>query len=453
MKKISQFKDKQVLVLGLAKSGTAAAELLLKLGANVTVNDRNPLKENPDAQRLQELGAEVICGSHPIELIHAQLDYVVKNPGIRYDNSLVEKAISLEIPVITEVELAFLISEADIIGITGSNGKTTTTTYIYEMMKGSKREPFIAGNIGKVACEVAQKVTEKNVMVTELSSFQLMGIEKFEPKIALLLNIVEAHIDYHGSLNEYMTAKAKIFKNQTEMDYLIYNADDVGVSELVTSGQAKSKLIPFSTTNPVNWGGCVKDGWLEVFGESLIPLEDMSLPGEHNVANGLAAACAAILSGAKKEQVIEVLKSFRGVEHRLQFVASHEGRKFYNNSKATNVPATITALKAFEQPVILLAGGLDRGLSFDGLLPYLKGVKSVITYGETAEKIAATAREAGIDNIHVRPSLDLAVPTAFEQSEQGDVILLSPACASWDQFKTFEERGNHFVQAVKKIVQ
>ncbi|MBU9720443.1 MULTISPECIES: UDP-N-acetylmuramoyl-L-alanine--D-glutamate ligase [Bacillaceae] len=453
MRRTNAYEGKHVLVLGLAKSGSAAAELLIKQGAIVTVNDQKPFEENEEAQKLSSLGAEVVCGSHPLDLIHTELSLLVKNPGIRYDNPLVEKAVSLNVPVITEVELAYQISEADIIGITGSNGKTTTTTYIYEMLKGGEKEPFVAGNIGEVSCEVAQQVTEENVMVTELSSFQLMGIQAFRPKVALLLNIVEAHLDYHGDLINYIHAKGNIFKNQTQEDYLIYNADDVDVSELVTSGQASAKLIPFSTTKYVSGGACIHNNQLEVFGEPLLHVEEMSLPGEHNIANGLAAAAAALLSGAKRERVIEVLKSFRGVEHRLQYVATHDGRKFYNNSKATNVPATITALKAFEQPIVLIAGGLDRGLSFDGLIPYFNGVKSVVAYGETAEKIGETAKKAGIENIHLTKTLDQAVPMAFEQSKEGDVILLSPACASWDQFKTFEERGDHFVNAVKKIGQ
>ncbi|MDQ0253818.1 UDP-N-acetylmuramoylalanine--D-glutamate ligase [Evansella vedderi] len=451
MRKTTQFKDKNILVLGLAKSGTAAAQLLLQLGAKVTVNDQKPLEENKEAQKLQQLGAEVICGSHPLELVHDQLDYVVKNPGIRYDNPLIEKAIEKNISVITEVELAYEISEADIIGITGSNGKTTTTTYIYEMLKGSSKDPLIAGNIGKVATEVAQRASTNNVLVTELSSFQLMGIEHFRPRISLLLNLVEAHIDYHGSMENYIQAKGNIFRNQSPEDYIIYNADDERVCKLVKGGQAK--LIPFSTEVYDETGAGIKDNYLMIFKEKLIPIEEMSLPGEHNVANGLAAAAAAYLAGAHIQRIREVLKTFTGVEHRLQFVTNVGGRSFYNNSKATNVPATITSLKAFDQPVVLIAGGLDRGISFDDLIPYFKDkVKSVITYGETAAKIAETAKRATVPTVEVVETLDDAVTMAYENSTSGDVILLSPACASWDQFKTFEERGNCFVEAVKKIV-
>ncbi|ADU30850.1 UDP-N-acetylmuramoyl-L-alanine--D-glutamate ligase [Evansella cellulosilytica] len=450
MKMTAKYKNKKVLVLGLAKSGTAAAKLLLELEANVIVNDQKPLEENIAAQSLQDLGAEVVCGSHPLTLISDDLDYVVKNPGIPYTNPLVSAAMEKAIPVLTEVELAYHICEADIIGITGSNGKTTTTTYIYEMLKGSEKDPLLAGNIGEVACEVAQKATEKNVLVTELSSFQLMGIDEFKPKISLLLNLVEAHIDYHGTMDAYVHAKGNIFKNQTSNDYIIYNADDKKVSKLVELGQAT--LIPFSTKGEMKHGACIENGYLTVFGKRLLPVEEMSLPGEHNVANGLAAAAAAHLAGASEEKIRQVLKSFSGVAHRLQYVDKINGRTFYNNSKATNVPATITALKAFEQPIVLIAGGLDRGLSFDDLIPYFKKkVKCVVSYGETAQKLVETAKKANIELVHCEKTLENAVKKAYVNSEEGDIILLSPACASWDQYRTFEERGEHFVNEVKKF--
>lgn len=452
MRKTSKYINKNILVLGLAKSGTAAAEILLELGAKVTVNDQKPLQDNVEAQKLQELGAEVICGSHPLHLVHDKLDYVVKNPGIPYSNPLIKKAINMQIPVITEVEIAYEISEADMIGITGSNGKTTTTTYIYEMLKGSNKKPLIAGNIGKVAIEQAKNASSNNILVTELSSFQLMGIMEFKPKISLLLNIVEAHLDYHGTMTNYINAKGNILKNQLASDYVIFNYDDENVKTVAQKGQAK--LIPFSTEQFIEEGASVQNGLMMLFGNEILPVEQMSLPGEHNVANGLAAAAAAYLSGATMERIREVLTTFRGVEHRLQFVATHEGRSFFNNSKATNVPAAITSLKAFNEPIVLISGGLDRGLSFEGLIPYLqKNVKGIVTYGETALELAETAKKANVPLIYSVESLEEAVPLAYENSESGDVILLSPGCASWDQFKTFEERGECFVRAVKKIVQ
>ncbi|MGJ9381317.1 UDP-N-acetylmuramoyl-L-alanine--D-glutamate ligase [Salipaludibacillus sp. CF4.18] len=450
MKMIKKFEEKNVLVIGLAKSGTEAARLLHKLGAKVTVNDQKPYEENTQAQELEKLGISVVCGSHPENLINKTVDYVVKNPGIRYDHPLVVKAIDMKLPVYTEVELAYLISEAEMIGITGSNGKTTTTTYIGEMLYGGEKEPLLAGNIGEVSCGVAQQATTQHEMVVELSSFQLMGIETFTPRIAVFLNLVEAHIDYHGSMDEYMNAKKNIFLNQSDSDYLIYNADDPLVSDIVQ--EAKAELIPFSTKVTIQNGASIEDGWIKVFNHRLMEAKELSLPGEHNLSNALAAATAAILAGGKVDQVKHVLRTFAGVKHRLEYVGEAVGRSFYNNSKATNVPATVTALRAFKQPIVLIAGGLDRGLSFDGLIPLLsEHVSKIVSYGETKEAIAEAARKANVPFIKTVSSLEEATRLAFEKSVSGEVILLSPACASWDQFRTFEQRGDEFTRVVKRI--
>ncbi|WP_026689997.1 UDP-N-acetylmuramoyl-L-alanine--D-glutamate ligase [Alteribacter aurantiacus] len=448
MREVTKYKGKDVLVLGLAKSGTAAAELLFNLGAKVTVNDQKPLEENEAARGLESLGCTVVCGKHPLSLVHKGLACIVKNPGIRYDNPLIEKAMSLNIPVITEVELAYQISEAPIVGITGSNGKTTTTTLIYDMLARGPRKPLIAGNIGKVSCEVAQGATKNDVMVTELSSFQLMGITTFKPQVGVLLNIIDAHLDYHGDSTAYAKAKGRLFENTDETSVIVYNYDDPTVRELVK--EAKGVKCPFSVKEHFSEGASLTDGYLVVNGEAILHKEEMSLPGDHNIENALAAALVASFYGVDKKEIASVLKSFTGVKHRLQFVKNLNGRAIYNNSKATNIPATITALKAFDQPVVLIAGGLNRGNEFDELAPWLKGVHGVVTYGETKEKISRVAKDTGAKVIEVN-TLDEAVPKAYELSNEGDVLLLSPACASWDQFKTFEERGDRFMAAIEKI--
>ncbi|RNA69689.1 UDP-N-acetylmuramoyl-L-alanine--D-glutamate ligase [Alteribacter keqinensis] len=449
MKAVSDFKGKDVLVLGLAKSGTAAALLLHELGARVTVNDQKPLEENEAARSLEKAGCRVICGEHPSSLIQEGLSCVVKNPGIRYDNPLIEKALRLGIPVITEVELAYRVSEAPIVGITGSNGKTTTTTLVHEMLQNGTKHPLIAGNIGKVSCEVAKNAGPENVMVTELSSFQLMGVEAFKPQVAVLLNIIDAHLDYHGNREAYAEAKARLFKNTDENSVLVYNFDDPLVRRLAE--RAEGIKMPFSVREQLNTGASLsEDGYLTVNGEAVIHKDEMSLPGEHNIENALAAALTASVYDVNRKDMASVLMSFTGVKHRLQFVKNLNGRAVYNNSKATNIPATITALKAFDKPIVLIAGGLDRGNEFDDLLPWLKNVHSVVTYGETAEKVARVAREAGAEVISVQ-TLDEAVPEAYRLTNEGDILLLSPACASWDQFKTFEERGDRFIEAVEKL--
>ncbi len=448
MRQINHYKEKNVLVLGLAKSGTATADLLHKLGANVIVNDRSPLEGNEQAQYLQSKGMEVVCGGHPASIFDKRIDVVFKNPGIPYSNPLVELALQKGISVLTEVELAYQISEAPFIGITGSNGKTTTTTLIDEMLSVDEKSPLIAGNIGKVSVEVAQDASETNVMVTELSSFQLMGIETFRPHISVLLNIFEAHLDYHGTLDEYANAKARIFKNQTSEDFAIVNADDPQVMKLAEG--ICPALVPFSTTTKVE-GAYLEDGFVCFKDEKVMSIEEIVLPGKHNLENILAAIAAVKLLGTSNEAIKKVLSSFSGVKHRLQFICDLEGRRFYNDSKATNILATQKALSAFEDNVILLAGGLDRGNEFDDLLSYLANVKMLVTFGETAEKLKRTATSAGIKQIKHVDNVEKAVPVAYEMSESGDVILLSPACASWDQYKTFEQRGDIFIDAVHKL--
>ncbi|KMK96600.1 UDP-N-acetylmuramoyl-L-alanine--D-glutamate ligase [Rossellomorea marisflavi] len=449
MKSTVKFKHKKVLVLGLAKSGVTAASLLHKLDAFVTVNDQKPLSENPAAQGLLQEGIKVITGSHPIELMDEGFQYVIKNPGIPYTNPLIQKAIEKGIPVLTEVELAYLISEAEMIGITGTNGKTTTTTLLFEMLADGDQNPLIAGNIGTVASEVAQEAGPHNKMVVELSSFQLMGIEEFKPHIAIITNLYEAHLDYHGSLHDYWQAKVNITKNQTEDDFLIINDDQTHLIAAVA--HTKAQVVPFSTTKEVLDGAYIKEDAIYFRDEFIVSLDDIVLPGAHNLENILSAVAACKLYDVPNESIRKVLSTFAGVKHRTQFVKEVEGRKFYNDSKATNSLATKSALNAFAGPTILLAGGLDRGNDFDDLIPYLKNVSTLIVFGETAQKLAETGRKAGIESIITVDNVEKAVPVAYEHSQPGDVILLSPACASWDQYRTFEERGDMFIQAVHML--
>ncbi|MCH6268338.1 MULTISPECIES: UDP-N-acetylmuramoyl-L-alanine--D-glutamate ligase [Neobacillus] len=449
MKQIESYRHKKILVLGLAKSGVTAAALLHKLGAFVTVNDKKPLSENPEAQGLLEQGIKVICGEHPVELLDEGFELIVKNPGIPYTNPMIEGALEKGIPVITEVELAYEISEAPLIGITGTNGKTTTTTLVYEMLNEGAKQPLIAGNIGTVASGVAEIAGKDNTIVIELSSFQLMGIDTFKPKIAIITNIYDAHLDYHGTREEYKRAKANITKNQTEEDYLIVNADQEETFEMAR--HSKAKIIPFSTKKVLMEGACIKDGWICFNQEKVMEIEKIVLPGRHNLENILSAMAAAKLSGVENHAIQQVLLTFTGVRHRLQYVAEVNGRKFYNDSKATNTLATIKALSAFNGPIVLLAGGLDRGNEFDELIPYFKNVKAMVTFGQTAPKLERVGQVAGIKCIKRVDNVDMAVPAAFGFSEPGDVILLSPACASWDQYKSFEIRGDIFIEAVHRL--
>ena len=452
MKKISTYENKKVLVLGLAKSGVSAAKLLHELGALVTVNDGKPFDENPEAQELLSLGIKVITGSHPIELLDEEFSLMVKNPGIPYSHPLVAKAQEMGIPVITEVELAYEVAECPIIGITGTNGKTTTTTMTGLLLNAGADQGIarLAGNIGYPASGVAQEAKPEDKIVMELSSFQLMGITDFRPHIAVITNIYEAHIDYHGTRKEYVKAKWNLQKNMTEKDYLILNWNQSELQELAQ--RTKARVLPFSTKEVLEDGVYADDYSIYYKKEKIMEISELGVPGKHNVENALAAISVAKLYGISNEAIRETLHFFHGVPHRTQYVGEIQGRKFYNDSKATNILATKMALSGFETAkVVLLAGGLDRGNTFDELIPSLKGIKAMVVFGQTKEKLMDAGKKAGIETIVTADSVEQAVPLALENSTDGDVVLLSPANASWDQYPNFETRGNRFMEAVNRL--
>ncbi|HFJ7773066.1 TPA: UDP-N-acetylmuramoyl-L-alanine--D-glutamate ligase [Enterococcus faecium] len=452
MKKISTYENKKVLVLGLAKSGVSAAKLLHELGALVTVNDGKPFDENPEAQELLSLGIKVITGSHPIELLDEEFSLMVKNPGIPYSHPLVAKAQEMGIPVITEVELAYEVAECPIIGITGTNGKTTTTTMTGLLLNAGADQGIarLAGNIGYPASGVAQEAKSEDKIVMELSSFQLMGITDFRPHIAMITNIYEAHIDYHGTRKEYVKAKWNLQKNMTEKDYLILNWNQSELQELAQ--RTKARVLPFSTKEVLEDGVYADDYSIYYKKEKIMEISELGVPGKHNVENALAAISVAKLYGISNEAIRETLHFFHGVPHRTQYVGEIQGRKFYNDSKATNILATKMALSGFEtSKVVLLAGGLDRGNTFDELIPSLKGIKAMVVFGQTKEKLMDAGKKAGIETIVTADSVEQAVPLALENSTDGDVVLLSPANASWDQYPNFETRGNRFMEAVNRL--
>lgn len=451
MKKITTYQNKKVLVLGLARSGFSAAKLLHDLGALVTVNDGKPFAENPEAQDLLALGVKVITGSHPIELLDEGFSLVVKNPGIPYSQPLVQKALEKKIPVITEVELAYQISEAPIIGITGTNGKTTTTTMIANVLNAGmeKGQALLSGNIGFPASSVAQTAKPEDRLVMELSSFQLMGIDTLRPKIAVITNIYEAHIDYHGSRPEYVLAKWRLQQRMTADDYLVINWNQPELEAL--SAKSKAKIIPFSTKEKVA-GAYMLDGMLYYKEEAIMAAEELGVPGAHNIENALAAIVVGKLCNMPNEAIKQALQTFTGVPHRTQYVTTINQVKFFNDSKATNILATEMALGGFDnEKLVLLAGGLDRGNSFDELVPALKGLKAIVVFGETKEKLAAAAQAAGVKTIEMTDNVETAVPVAFSLSAAGDTILLSPANASWDQYPNFEVRGDKFMAAVAEL--
>ena len=453
MKKATEYANEKILVLGLAKSGVAAAKLLHQLGAFVTVNDAKKIDENPEAQELLALGMTVITGSHPIDLLDEGFSLIVKNPGIPYTNPILEKAIEKKIPIMTEVEIAYAVSEAGFIGITGTNGKTTTTTMVYQLLNSERKQGVakLAGNIGYPTSDVVVKSKKEDVLVTELSSFQLMGIEKFKPSIAIVTNLFEAHIDYHGNRENYVQAKWEIQKNMTSADYLILNGNQKELRNLAE--KTKATVMYFSTSTIEEEGAYVLDDSLFYKDEKIMLASEVGVPGNHNIENALAAIIVAKLSGVSNEKIKQTLMNFSGVPHRTEFIGEYEGVKVYNDSKATNILATEKALSGFDnEKLVLIAGGLDRGNGFEDLEESLKGLKTLVATGETADKLIAVGEKVGITNCLKVSSMAEAVKQAWDSSEKGDVILLSPACASWDQYKNFEIRGEAFVKEIKQIV-
>ncbi len=445
MKKITNFENKKVLVLGLAKSGESAARVLNQLEAIVTVNDGKPFDENPAAQDLLAEGIKVVTGGHPLDLLEEDFAVMVKNPGIPYNNPMVERAMALKIPIITEVELAYLISESPIVGITGTNGKTTTTTLIADILNADGKVAKLSGNIGFPASDVASKSTADETLIMELSSFQLMGIEAFQPKIAVITNLFSAHLDYHGSQDNYEAAKWRIQENMTADDFLVLNFNQAKLRDRATLTSAQ--VVPFSTTEIVETGAYVSDGQIYFKGDKIMAVAGLSLPGEHNVENALAAICVAKLSGVSNAAITRVLKTFSGVKHRLQYLGQKAQIKFYNDSKATNILATQKALSGFDNHTLwLLAGGLDRGNGFEELSADVADLKGMIVFGETAPKLRALAESLAIP-VYDSKNVATATVLAYSKAEAGDTVLLSPANASWDQYKTFEQRGDLFIDA------
>lgn len=454
MKKITDYEGKNVLVLGAGKSGTNAAQTLLKLGATVTLNDAKPASELPELESLENAGVTVIAGGHPDNILAARFDLLVKNPGIPYDNPVVQSAIEHNTKIITEVELAYQITDAQIVAVTGSNGKTTTTTMITKILNEERQAgtAYAAGNIGIPATQVAMNATKDDTIVMELSSFMLLGIETLHPHVAVLTNIFENHLDYHKTRENYVNAKMRITMNQTPDDFFVVNFDSPEWQEL--SQRSRAQVVPFSRNTDSTKGAYENNGKLYYNDEFIMNSDDIKVPGKQNVENALAAIAVAKVLGKSNLAITNVLETFTGVKHRTQFVLESDGRRYYNDSKATDIEATQMALEGFDHPIILLAGGLDRGYTFERLVPQFKDhVKGAVLFGETADLLADALTQAGITNFKKVKDVKEAVPVAYSMSDSGDIILLSPANASWDQYPNFEIRGDEFIDAVEAFTQ
>jgi UDP-N-acetylmuramoylalanine--D-glutamate ligase len=447
-----ELRDKRVLVVGLGRSGVAAAFFLQDHGARVTVSDtKSEAQLQNEIGALLDRGISLETGRHNERTFRDQ-DLIVVSPGVPPDQPQLQHARALGIPVIGEVELAARFLQGKIVAITGSNGKTTTTTLVGEILSKSGKKTLVGGNIGMPVISLAGQSSPDHLPVLEISSFQLETIQQFRPWIAVILNVTPDHLDRHGTFQAYIDAKARIFENQQSGDYAVMNADDANLVALKRS--IKGRLYSFSRKQPVENGTYLENDQI-VFRSSgsvtpVLPVSDIRLKGAHNLENVLAAVCAAMLAGCEPEKVRRAVAEFQGVEHRLEPVATVHGVAYFNDSKATNVDATIKALESFPGNVHLILGGKDKGSDYSVLVPLLRErTKSVYLIGAAAEKIDAQIQ--GATRIVSSGTLDRAVRQATEAATSGDIVLLAPACASFDQFENYEQRGRVFKDLVRAL--
>jgi UDP-N-acetylmuramoylalanine--D-glutamate ligase len=449
-----ELKNKRVLVVGLGKSGKSAALFLRERGAQVTVSDsRSAEALAGEIPALLDAGVMVETGGHGLLTFRRQ-DLIVVSPGVPFDTPELKQVRAFGLPIIGELELASRFLQGQIVAITGSNGKTTTTSLLGKIFAGAGVPTLVGGNIGTPVIDLIAQSTPQTTSVLEVSSFQLETVEQFRPHIAVVLNITQDHLDRHGTFENYAAMKARITAQQTADDFFVLNAEDKPTQML--AARTKAQVFWFSGRRPIKQGAFVHGesiAFLPREGakpEPVMPLAEIPLKGAHNVENVLAAVCAARLGGVSAESIRSSVAGFKAVEHRLEFVATVRGVAFYNDSKATNVDATKKALEAFASGVHLILGGKDKNSDYTELADLLRArVKTVYTIGSAAEKIERHL--AGVVKIVSAGTLDAAVRQAAQVAIAGDVVLLAPACASFDQFTGYEHRGRVFKELVKAL--
>ena len=440
------FENKKIFILGMARSGYEAAKLLSDYNNEIIVTDGKEQKEELVSE-LESLGVKVVITGDQLSLLDDSFDYVIKNPGIKYDNPVVVKAKELGIKVINEIEMAysFLDKSVNIIGVTGSNGKTTTTILISEFMKNSFDNVYLGGNIGIPLSNFVRDIKPNSYLVLEISDHQLCDMYDFKTNVSVLTNITPTHLDFHKSYEVYQMTKKKIFNNHTSDDLAVINKDDE-VSMKITDDIKSTKV--YYGHDKTNLAYYDEEG-IYYDGKLVIKLDDIILKGKHNYQNIMGAIIAVKKYGVTDEVIQKVLKEFKGVEHRLEYVDTINGVTYYNDSKATNCVSTITALNSFNQPTILLLGGYDRGHSFHDLDDSMKNVKCVVCFGETKNRIEEFCNDLNI-KCYKNDTLKEAMNVVKDICTPGDVVLLSPACASWDQYDRFEDRGDEFKNLVRE---
>lgn len=446
------FEKKKILILGFARSGYEAAKFLAQRENEVILNDFKD-EEVQDFNKIDELkgmGVTFIFGGHPEDLLDDSFDYLIKNPGVPIDHKYVVKAKELGIEVLNEVEMAYrLLPEGvRIVGITGTNGKTTTTTITYNILKKAFGDKVIlAGNIGYPLCSFLDDLDRDNIIVMEVSCQQLENMSNFRPDVAVMTNLSPAHIDFLKSYDNYKNVKAKLFKNQTMDDVAILNIENDDVINVTKDIMANTKY--FSSNNNIN--GCyLKDGGIYYYDEFIISIDDIKIAGKHNLENCMAAIMVAKEFNVSNDTIREVISNFKGVEHRLEYVDSVDGRLFYNDTEATNIKCTQIALSSFNKPIILILGGLERGQDFNELTSFMTNVKSIVAIGQCRDRVLEYGKSLGIPTYSYEYLSD-GFDKCFEVSCSGDIILLSPASASWDQYKECEVRGAEFKKKVEEL--
>jgi UDP-N-acetylmuramoylalanine--D-glutamate ligase len=441
-----ELRRKNILVVGMERSGIAAAILLLREGARVTAADQKPFEQLSEAARA--LRDEGVAFQTQQDGGFEKFDAIVLSPGVPADIPEVEAARSKGVPVLGEVELAAPFLSGPVIGITGSNGKTTTTALTGHILKNCGIPVQVGGNIGTPVTAMLDTSRAEQWNVLELSSFQLETVDTFHPNIAVILNITQNHLDRHGTMQRYAAAKARILDRQTSSDHAILNADDAFCREFAQRGAAQR--LWFSSTQRIPDGLCLDQGHILFDGQRVIAAADVPIRGRHNLENTMAAIGAAALAGASNKPIAAAIKTFHAVEHRLEFVRSLDGVDFYNDSKATSVDATLKALDAFDHGVWIILGGKDKGSDYTLLRAPLEAkARAALLIGAAASKIAP-ALDGAVPLIE-SGTLDAAVQTAFAQAQPGDTILLAPACSSFDQFQSYEHRGQVFKELVRAL--
>lgn len=445
---------KKVILIGLARTGISTIKKLYSQGAQILVNDSKSSEDLQDVlNELKDMNLQYVLGKRLTG--QEDVDFIVVSPGVPLDLPFIKAFIERKIEIISEIELSYRLVKRNYVGITGTNGKTTTTTLVGDIFKASDLDTFVVGNIGVPVISVIDESNEDSVFVTELSSFQLETVSEFKPHVASILNITEDHLNRHKTMERYIEAKANVFKNQEASDYLVLNYDCKLTREL--SKLSSAKVLFFSRLEEVENGAFVRNGKivfrLDSKEEEVIDVNDINIPGSHNLENALAAVSMCMAWGLKSNVISDVLKSFQGVEHRLEFVKTIDGVDYINDSKATNPDSSIKAVQSYNnRPIVLIAGGMDKKSDFTEFVSYFDSrVKSVVVLGETTEIIIDTLEKSGFKDYHRVKNMKEAVLKSHELANTGDVVLLSPACASWDMYESYEVRGRDFKDNVNSL--